>query len=316
LKRSKSPQEERAIIIKQPSKRPYGVRLRIHVKSEYSIGNLEQVCVSLSTGAFFSMMPTKAAPWEGGKKYDITLEGFPTAALAEAAGRRLVQALLWLAISLDSPLRLEYLSYEPASVFERNRPAGVSVSALGYGLVGQSPVSVLTEIHDAYAELPEPDPKVLLSMEIFCAARLESSQRAVFLTMVSALEPLANEAKLEDTVVGFVNDCINRLKANDAISSESRISLEGRPLLLRQESKRQALRRLAIELLPEASDPVRIIDQAYALRSQLIHNGVPDDLDIDLEREGRSVSAVIRSIYAAILKRSLLIQMPSYRDSV
>lgn len=90
MTKRKSPQEERAVILGQPNKRPYGVRVRIHLQTAGALGYVEEVSVSLHTGAFLSIAPTRAAPWEGGKKFVVTLEGFPTAASAEAAGRRLV----------------------------------------------------------------------------------------------------------------------------------------------------------------------------------------------------------------------------------
>lgn len=302
MAKQKTPKEERAVILSQPAKRPYGVRVRIHLQTAGSIGNVEDVCVSLNTGAFLSIAPTRTAPWEGGKKYVVTLEGFPTAASAEASGRRLVQALLWMAVSVDAPLRLEYLSYEPASVFERNRSSGATCEA--YGEVGYAPSIVLGELQEAYALLREPNEKLLLSMEIFCAARLESSQRAVFLALVSALEPLAQEAPLGESVDQFVAECVTQLRAS-AIPKELRASLEGRLNQLRQESIRQALKRLASETLPNQPEAPAAVDEAYALRSQLIHSGVPPDLDIDLERESQSISAIIRDIYANILNRSL-----------
>ena len=302
MAKQKTPKEERAVIISQPVKRPYGVRVRIHLRTAGSIGNVEDVCVSLNTGAFLSISPTRTAPWEGGKKYVVTLEGFPTAASAEASGRRLVQALLWMAVSVDAPLRLEYLSYEPASVFERNRSSGATCEA--YGEVGYAPNIVLGELQEAYALLREPNEKLLLSMEIFCAARLESSQRAVFLALVSALEPLAQEAPLGEAVNQFVAECSNQLKAS-TIPQELRVSIDGRLNQLRQESIRQALKRLARETLPNQPEAPAAVDEAYALRSQLIHSGVPADLDIDFERESQSISAIIRDIYANILNRAL-----------
>jgi hypothetical protein len=301
MTKPKSMQEERSIILGQRDKRPYGARVRIHVQTSGALGYAEQVCVSLPTGAFLSIEPARTAPWEGGKKFIVTLEGFPTAAAAEAAGRQLVQALLWTAISTDSPLRLEYLTYEPASVFERNRSTGDTCES--YGEVSWPPAVIFGELHDAYALLPEPDEKLLLSMEIFCAARFESSQRAVFLRLVSALEPLAREAFLGDEVAAFVNDCIARLRASSSVPSELKASLEGRLQRLHNECIGQALRRLARETLPSQPDAARTISDAYALRSQIIHSGVPANLDVDLERESREISTIIRAIYASILKR-------------
>lgn len=299
MAKGKSPYREREIILGLPAKRPYGVRVSFRVQTAGALGYVEEVVVPLPSGAFLSLNHGRLAPWEGGKRYVGTLEGFPTAAAAEAAGRRVVQALLWMAVSLDSPLKLDYQSYEPAAVFERMRSEGARVEA--YGEVGWNPNVVLSAIHDAYASLPEPDPKVLLSMEIFCASGLETSQRARFLTLVSALEPLADNRPLGPEVAAFVDQCLAVLKANSSIGSDARKSLEGRLAQLKEESIRQALRRFTRERLRDDTEAADIVDEAYALRSQIIHTGSPADLDVDLEIEGRSVSRVIRKIYASLL---------------
>ena len=299
----KNPSHERQVIICQPKKRPYGARARIHVQTSGTLGDAEEVCVPLSSGAFLTIEPTHKAPWEGGKKYVVTLEGFATAAAAEAAGRRLVQALLWMAVSTDAPLKLEYLTYEPASVFERERSSGAT--CIAYGEVSFAPTVVFAELHDAYAFLAEPDEKLLLSMEIFCAARLESSQRATFLALVSALEPLAQEASLGPAAAAFVDLCVQPLRSDTNIPSELKASLEGRLRQLRQESIRQALQRMIRDELPNEPEASRVIDDAYDLRSQLIHRGVPADLDADLERESQVVSRTVRALYASLLNRPL-----------
>jgi hypothetical protein len=276
----------------------------MHLRTAGAIGNAEDVCVPLHSGAFLTVSGARIAPWEGGKKYSVTLEGFATAAAAEAAGRRLVQALLWMAVSTDAPLRLEYFSYEPASVFERNRAAGFTMEA--YGEVAFAPAMVLGELQEAYALLPEPDSKLLLSMEVFCSARLEVSQRAVFLALVSSLEPLAREVSLGPAVDAFVDDCVQLLHQAADIPTECRASLQGRLHQLKQESIRQALRRLVREVLPNDTDASQIVDDAYALRSQIIHAGAPTDLDVDLERESQLIAKTVRRLYASMLKRSLV----------
>jgi hypothetical protein len=304
--KDKTPKEERAIIFSQPNKRPYGVKVFLHVKSAGTFGFVEKACVSLHTGAFLTIMPAQTAPLEGGKKFVVFIEGFPTAAAAEAAGRRLVQALLWMAVSLDANLRLEYSSYEPAAVFERKR-AGGGLSFNCYLEVGNAPNTVFGEIQDAYQALPEPNERMLLSMEIFCMAALEGSQRSIFLTCVSALEPLAKAEPLGLDVNAFVEECINRLETDESsILPDIKNSLKRRLEFLRQESIRQALLRLTREALPNHHDAPKIIDEAYDLRSRIIHNGMPPDLDIDLEFETRRVSNIIRELYASLLNRSVI----------
>jgi hypothetical protein len=164
---------------------------------------------------------------------------------------------------------------------------------------------VFAELHDAYALLREPDQKLLLSMEIFCAARLESSQRATFLALVSALEPLAEEAPLGSATTAFVDRCGQQLRSDADIPPGLKSSLEGRLFQLRQESVRQAVQRTARDALPNQPEVWQVIDDAYALRSQLIHRGAPAELDTDLERESEIVSRIIRALYASLLNRTL-----------
>ncbi len=300
----KSPKEERSIIVGQPHKRPYGVRVRLHVQSSAAFGFVDDVSVPVSSGAFLTIGPGRGpAPWEGGKKYLVTLVGFPTAASAENSGRRLVQGLLWMAVSTGVPLRLEYLSYEPASVFDRTASTGATMEA--YAEAGFSPAIVFGELQDAYDRLPQPDEKLLLSMEIFCAARLETSQRAVFLALVSSLEPLAREVDLGPEVAAFVEGARRLLNQATNIEPKAKASLEGRLLQLRSESIRQALRRLVRTALPEMPEAEQVVDDAYDLRSQLIHNGVPADLDIDMGRESDAISSIARRIYSKMLGRKL-----------
>src|SRR5437773_9108871 len=108
----RTPLAERSIIVERREKRPYGVKVWFQVLTAGAVGGVENVSIPLGTGAFITIAPWKKAPWETGRKFQLTLEGFATAASAEAAGRRLVSSLLWVAVTLDVPLRLEYQSYE------------------------------------------------------------------------------------------------------------------------------------------------------------------------------------------------------------
>ncbi len=67
---------------------------------------------------------------------------------------------------------------------------------------------------------------------------------------------------------------------------------------MRKESIRQALKRVIRVKLPNDSSAQAIIDYAYNLRSQLIHRGIPDDLDIDFSIETRKVSSILKQLYA------------------
>jgi hypothetical protein len=102
-----------------------------------------------------------------------------------------------------------------------------------------------------------------------------------------------------------IDQCVLQLRSNSDIPPELKPSLEGRLRQLRQESIGQALRRLVRDALPNQPEASQVIDDAYALRSQLIHSGVPADLDVDLERESQVVSRTVRALYASLLNRPL-----------
>lgn len=284
-------------------KRPYGAKVQFRTRTAAEFGDIENISLSLPTGDAVSIQTTSSAPWEAGKHYVAILEAFPTATAAEAAGRRLAQALLWVAVTNDLPLKLNYQTYEPAAVFERNRPSGLVIS--GYLTVGRSQQSILDSLQEGLSRLPNPDPKLLLSLEIFCSAPLEGSERARFISLVSALEPLADPRDQSQAEIDFIHRCTRALREEDAIDSEAKTSLEARLLLLRKESISRALRRMTASALPGNEEAVRIVRTAYDLRSQLIHEGLPDDRDVDLAAEARGISDVIRHIYRGMLKRPL-----------
>lgn len=113
-------------------------------------------------------------------------------------------------------------------------------------------------------------------------------------------------ASVPSSTGAFLTIAVAQLKASNEIPDEHRQSLEGRLLQLRRESIRQALKRLMREVLPDDSETAGVIDDAYALKSQIIHTGTPADLDVDLEQEVKVVPSVIRRIYAKRLHRNVL----------
>jgi hypothetical protein len=290
------PSVERSIIVSRPEKRPYGAKLIFQVLEKGFLGNLEHVTIFLDDGAYVTLAPERQPSWEGGRRFSLTLEGFPTASQAEEHGRRLVQGLLWTSISLNFGVRLNYHTHEPTTVYDRLRSPGFSM--FGEGTTSFPTGWVIDRLQAAYMLPKSVDRTLLLSMEIFCASHLEVSDRAIFLSTVSALEPLANAERLGPEVDAFIDECLAQLDKNDEIQPEHRQSLQGRLNELRKDSIRQALKRVIRAKLPDDASAQAIIEYAYNLRSQLIHRGIPDDVDIDLSAETRKVSSILRHLYA------------------
>lgn len=293
---SKHPLDERSIIVSRPDKRRYGTKLIFQVLDKGFLGDLENVTIFFDDGAYVTLAPERQTAWEVGQRFSLTLEGFPTASLAEEHGRKLVQGLLWTSISLNFGVRLNYHTYEPTTIYDRLLSPGFSVWFEGRSIFPAD--WVIDRLRAAYTLPKLVDRTLLLSMEMFCSSRLETGDRAIFLSTVSALEPLATAERLGPAVDAFVEECSAQLKKQNDIQPEHVQSIRGRLNDLRKESIRQALIRLMREKIPEDASAPEIIDYAYNLRSQLIHSGVPDDLDVDFSAETQKVSLIAKKLYA------------------
>src|SRR5258708_26691628 len=200
-----------------------------------------------------------------------------------------------MGVSLNYGLRLSYRTQEPAAVFERSRSSGASMWA--EASMSWNPQVVLQQLIAGFST-PIPDSQTLLSMEIFCSSSLEASDRAAFLTTVSALEPLAETHALGQSVDAFVDSCLSSLKAASSIDQQHRSSLEGRLNQLRIESIRQALRRFIKASLPDHPDAPDLPHAAYGLRSDLIHIGRFPDYYADLPPNTRKITHLRRLLYS------------------
>lgn len=291
---NKPPSEERRLVLARDQRRKYGARITFQVQRPEYIGGLEHVTLFIDDGTLATVAPGRVLSWEGGHRYTIEVVGYPTARDAEEAGMRLAQSLLLTAVSLNFGLRLNYSSHEPPTVFDRTVSKGMSGWAEGFGAWSQE--VVLYELFQTLS-LPLKDRRLLLSMELYVAAALESNERAKFVMAVSALEPLAAQLNLGPEVAKTVDSMVEHLASAPEVPGDLKTSLRGRLLQLKHESIRQALKRLSATWFPDDKDAWQGLDRAYALRSELLHEGRPNDLDMLLSEETQAISSLLRRIY-------------------
>ena len=290
----KQPNEERKLILACDQRRKYGARLTFEVQRAEDIGKLENVSLLIEDGTLATIEQGRVCSWESGKRYNIEVIGFPNASDAEDAGMRMAQALLVTAISLNIGMRLNYHSHEPPTVFDRTVSKGFEMWSEGFASRPQD--VVLRELTQALS-VPLKDRRLLLSIELFVASALESNDRAKFVMAVSALEPLAEQLDLGTEVAIVIDNLAQHLTDAQGLSDDLKCSLRGRLLRLKQESVRQALKRLCAVWLSGDQDAWRKLDKAYALRSELLHEGRPSDLDIIISEESHTISNLLRRIY-------------------
>ncbi len=112
---------------------------------------------------------------------------------------------------------------EPFYVYERNRSSDFGMS--GYVDVSVNQKSFIESLSIDHSKVPCDDKKLLLSMEIFSASNLETSERAKFLSMVNALEILTNRKKHNKEINCFIDHIQIFLKENEEIDNEMKHNL-------------------------------------------------------------------------------------------
>jgi hypothetical protein len=145
-------------------------------------------------------------------------------------------------------------------------------------------------------------------MELFAAARLEITERARFVSLVSSFEPLALPKDYPKGVSEMVKAFRNHLsdfslpELSPQEASQIKKSLDGRLRALQKESIRQALLRTVRQLLPNDEEAVEVVDTAYDLRSKILHEGVTDPY---IGTKTHAVESVLRRMFSARIGKPL-----------
>jgi len=237
------------------------------------------------------------------QKLDLYVEGFATVEEAEEKKSKLLLALLWAAISRKHPLLLDY---QTSLIYDRTHQHGGTIGGVSAQLhVKMSSCRLVELVNQIFSdENIEVEEKLLVSMELFTSAKLETSDRAKFVGLVSALEPLAQpEHYANQELEKLVNSFVKQL-TDTSIPDNIKRSVEGRIRALKKESISQAIQRIVQESLPANEKAVSIIKDAYNIRSTILHDG---STDADLEQKSNEIENIIRQIYSHRLKRDLFI---------
>lgn len=290
---------ERNIIVFKSHKRPYGVRLTFRTWTLGTLGNLDNVSILNKSGLNITLTSSEMAPWECGRLMKIEVNGFASATQAEISGKQLAVILFWHAIKNGHALMLTYQTPEPVYVYERNRSSGFDM--FGYADVSVDQKKFIESLSTDYTKVPYDDPKLLLSMEIFAGSKLETSERAKFLSMINAFELLPDRKKQKPEVHNFINHVLNLLNKNEEIKNEIKHNLASSIGSLKKESITQSLKRYVFEILPDHKNAAKTIEAAYAIRSQIVHAGKPKDADEDIYDVMIRLESLMKSIYAKIL---------------
>lgn len=292
-------------ISNSPKRRPYASKISIILPEGIEYRFDGETSLLLEVPYIVRIKPAKDT--EKGKntqKLTAIAEGFSTAGEAEQVGLKLSLAIMWSAVSRKWPLRLDYSTPQPCMIFNRTQTGGTGMSCSASITMGAGADGVSSLINDVLLKNLPFNPKLLISMELFTSARLESTERAKFIGLVSSLEPLAtttdyNNNDINDLVSTFIQD----LSKIDSIPEKTRKSIESRAISLKGESIAQAIVRFVGEFFDEESGAIAIVKEAYNIRSKMLHEG---SFDADLDEKSDKLEDVIRHIYSRMLDLPLL----------
>ena len=292
---------ERSRIVNQPDKRPWGAAISC-VLTDDQLGFDGESCLLLHDD---HVVELAASPIDGndpahGQRIKVAVSGFASACEAEAAGLKIAGALLWLAVAIRCPLRLEYNTPQPSIVFDRRDRNRVLLTDKVSVQVTRGADRATKAMRTVYGLDSPFDLKLLTSLELFASARLELTERTRFLGLVSALEPIAEQRIYRDELEELTRDLLDVVSQRTDIPEEILPSIQGQIRNLKRESVRQAIRRLVTtHLTAEESD---VVDVAYNARSSLVHDGRSDE---DLSELSTQLEEILRRLYASITGLSL-----------
>jgi hypothetical protein len=281
---SKKKENNRMIILNSANRRPYGAKMTLIVEDYVGIKVDGECSLLVTPEIVLTLQPKEQRPYKPGSFWEIKVEGFSTAGEAERVGLKVALGFLWSVVKNNHSARLVYNTPLPCSVYDRTSTKGVSLfghATLSVHRVLRTIVEPLDYILTSSSEV---DQRLLVAVELLTSAKLETTERSKFVGIVSALEPLALQEKYKNSELESLISSFKTQIESSTLDAPIKQSLKGRIDQLRVESVSRAIRRLVKEKLPGDKESLDIVEEAYGLRSEILHNGITD-ADLSLKRE-------------------------------
>jgi len=295
--------EELKVIADYPSRRPYAAKISLILDKGLDYGFDGETSLLLEIPYIVKIRPEETTGVSEQVKYQkltATIEGFQKAKEAEQMGLKLSLALLWTSISKKWPIKLEYHTPWPSIVFDRTQnSSGFKLSGEMNLKIRANPNIIADLIKEVISSAKDIDQKLLVSMELFASARLETTERAKFIGLVTALESLVTQEPYNnDDVEKLVSLFTDSIEKAENIPGRIKESLKGRVSSLKKESVSQAIVRFVRQYFPDNPEIIKLVKESYNIRSSILHEGT---FDADLEEKGSLLEDIIRYIYSQIL---------------
>lgn len=289
---------------------PYSVRMALLLGSNLNLLlDDDELSITFARDYVLRFVAARTPPREEAnrqRRLGIHLDAFSSAAEAERAGKLLTLSVLWFAAykAVTIGFRRRTGDY-PFAVRDRTVPPGITMQAEGYASYQLAPEELAAIAEQAFIAGVDPPQNLLISMEFFAAARLESTDRARFISLMTALEASSTQQDYGEPIVTVLDQLARDLQAHPMLigidSDRVRSSLAGRVRQLRHESVRQAILR-TVRTSIDSEEEARFVDDAYGIRSKMLHEG---HLSHGLHAKSNRLEGILRQMYSAQLGLSL-----------
>ena len=284
-------ENERDVIANSVKRRPYGVKLTLLIEDNRILRIDGECCLLISPELILTIKPKNMGT--KGNLFEVQIDGFSTAGEAEKFGLKVAFGFLWFAVKSQYSARLIYHTPLPCSVYDRSSIEGTSFKVYATASVLYPVESIIEPLDQIIMSNKNIDQRLLIAIELFTSAKLETTERSKFIGLVSALEPLAKQEKYEDEELKkLIKNFKQQIKSSN-LDQQLKNSLDGRIDQLKLESVSKAIRRMVKEKLPGDNESIKIIENAYGLRSKILHEGATD---ADLQQKSNEVERVIKFI--------------------
>jgi hypothetical protein len=297
----------------------FGFRLRFSLSKGFCIGHHSdclQIPLPLKDRAFFlkSITTDKINNSE-----DLIIDGvgFPSEDEACKYGLKIKKSLMICSVKLQKGINVgiekDKYSLEPSEI-ERARKDGKLFRGDELGLLifpedlqkefcgvklyctdVTSDVSFIEEINRAYEVTRELTEKESLAIELYNLSHFETSLKARFLTLISAIECLAQPRNYDEENQMHINHLIEMTKHTPNLTEKD--SMISRLRELKHESISGSCRKLLKKYL--GTEAVKLFIPCYKIRSELLHVGKSSEkynLEQYMPGLDKMVSALILSM--------------------
>lgn len=283
----------------------YDVRVSIVFGSNVEVAmDMDSIRIPFSSYAM-EVKRSRPTPRESANSLtpmSIKLKSFSSIDEAERAGRQLVLALLW-----TSPANRISISFKkkdgdlPFEIVD-NRIIQIRGTA-DANMYTRIPLeSIINTSIIAFQSVADIQNRLLTSIEFYAAARMETTEIARFISLMTALESLSEQKIYNDSINELLNELAATLESSSIFIGEdgvsTRCSLASSIRGLRRESVRRAIRNKLKVHLPDDTHSLRFIDDAYSQRSKILHEGARVS---NLYEYTNKLESILRQLYSNIL---------------